>query len=118
MKRLNVHKSDYIEWLNKQATAKNEKQYLGQQLEQHDHKNTRLDQDNAKYLTERTSILQKKQQYEADLHELTNELETHVMSFRNFDQQVEAAKEHYQKQETMLYKAYQFLQQASLVKSF
>ena len=61
---IEVHKSDYIEWLNKQATAKNEKQYLGQQLEQHDHKNTRLDQDNAKYLTERTSIFQKKQHYE------------------------------------------------------
>ena len=109
---IEVHKSDYIEWLNKQATAKNEKQYLGQQLEQHDHKNTRLDQDNAKYLTERTSIFQKKQHYEVAVSDLTNELETHVMSFRNYQKQVEAAKEHYQKQETMLYKAYQFLQQA------
>ena len=109
---IEVHKSDYIEWLNKQATAKNEKQYLGQQLEQHDHKNTRLDQDNAKYLTERTSIFQKKQHYEVAVSDLTSELETHVMSFRNYQKQVEAAKEHYQKQETMLYKAYQFLQQA------
>lgn len=109
---IELHKSDYIEWLNKQATAKNEKQYLGQQLEQHDHKNTRLDQDNAKYLTERTSILEKKQQYEKDLHELANELETHVMNFRTFDKQVEVAKERYQNQETTLYKAYQFLQQA------
>ena len=109
---IEVHKSDYIEWLNKQATAKNEKQYLGQQLEQHDHKNTRLDQDNAKYLTERTAIFQKKQHYEVAVNDLTSELETHVMSFRNYQKQVEAAKEHYQKQETMLYKAYQFLQQA------
>lgn len=109
---IELHKSDYIEWLNKQATAKNEKQYLGQQLEQHDHKNTRLDQDNAKYLTVRTSILEKKQQYEKDLRELANELETHVMNFRTFDKQVEVAKERYQNQETTLYKAYQFLQQA------
>ena len=84
---IEFHKGDYIEWLNKQATAKNEKQYLGQQLEQHDHKNTRLDQENAKYLTERTSIFDKKKQSEADLlrncnrardscDELSNILET------------------------------------------
>ncbi len=109
---IELHKGDYIEWLNKQATAKNEKQYLGQQLEQHDHKNARLDQDNAKYLTERASIYQKKRDYEDTLSSLALELETHVSSFRNFDRQVEAAKEHYQKQETTLYKAYQFLQQA------
>ncbi len=109
---IELHKSDYIEWLNKQATAKNEKQYLAQQLEQHDHKSTRLDQDNAKYLTERMSMIEKKQQYEQALRELTSELEAHVQNFRTFDKQVEAAKEYYQKQETMLYKAYQFLQQA------
>ena len=109
---IELHKSDYIEWLNKQATAKNEKQYLAQQLEQHDHKSTRLDQDNAKYLTERMSYDSKKQQYEQALRELTSELEAHVQNFRTFDKQVEAAKEYYQKQETMLYKAYQFLQQA------
>ena len=109
---IELHKGDYIEWLNKQAAAKNEKQYLGQQLEQHEHKNARLDQDNSKYLTERTAIYQKKREYEDTLSSLALELETHVMSFRNFGRQVEAAKEHYQKQETTLYKAYQFLQQA------
>lgn len=109
---IELHKSDYIEWLNKQATAKNEKHYLSQQLEQHDHKNTRLDQENAKYLTERASIFEKKKQSDAALREIVKELEQHVVSFRTFEKQVEAAKDHYQKQETMLYKAYQFLQQA------
>ena len=61
---IETHKSDYIEWLNKQATAKNEQQYLWQQLDQHHHKNARLDQENAKYLTERTSIAEKRNQYE------------------------------------------------------
>lgn len=109
---IELQKSDYIEWLNKQATAKNEKQYLGQQLEQHDHKNMRLDQENAKYLTERSAVFAKKKQYEELLQELTIKFETHVKSFRTHQQQVAAAKEHYQKQETTLYKAYQFLQQA------
>ena len=84
---IELHKSDYIEWLNKQASAKNEKQYLGHQLKQHDHKNTRLDEDNAKYLTERTTISEKKQHYEEALLKLANELETHVMSFRTFEKQ-------------------------------
>lgn len=109
---IELHKSDYIEWLNKQATAKNEKQYLGQQLQQHDHKNTRLDQENAKYLTERATIFEKKKQSDAALGEIAKEIEQHSFSFRTFAKQVESAKEHYQKQETMLYKAYQFLQQA------
>ena len=40
---IEVKKSDYIEWLNKQASAKNEKQYLLQQLTQQEHKNAKLD---------------------------------------------------------------------------
>ncbi|RID87203.1 chromosome segregation protein SMC [Peribacillus asahii] len=109
---IELHKSDYIEWLNKQATAKNEKQYLAQQLEQHAYKNERLDNDNAKYLTERTSIVKQKQQHEAELHEMALELEKHVARYRNQEKQLEETKDRYQKQETKLYKAYQFLQQA------
>lgn len=109
---IDVHKSDYIEWLNKQATAKNEKQYLWQQLDQHDHKNTRLDQENAKYLTDRTFIAERKQQARQKMRTMTDELEQHVQRFRAHEQQAEKAKVQYQQQETMLYKAYQFLQQA------
>lgn len=109
---IDVHKSDYIEWLNKQATAKNEKQYLWQQLDQHDHKNTRLDQENAKYLTDRTFISERKQQAKQKMRTMTDELEQHVQRFRTHEQQAEKAKAQYQQQETMLYKAYQFLQQA------
>ena len=46
------------------------------------------------------------------MRQMTEELHTHVTSYRTHEKQVEAAKEHYQKQETMLYQAYQFLQQA------
>lgn len=63
---IEVKKSDYIEWLNKQASAKNEKQYLLQQLTQQEHKNAKLDQENEKFLKERTDITAKKGIYTAD----------------------------------------------------
>src|SRR5690606_13428426 len=49
-------KSDYIEILNEQATAKNELLYLNQQLEQQKKKGERLDQENEKYINEREEI--------------------------------------------------------------
>lgn len=43
---------------------------------------------------------------------VTKQLEEHVTYFRNQQNKLNAAKDTYQKQETTLYKAYQFLQQA------
>lgn len=105
-------KSDYIEWLNKQASAKNEKQYLLQQLAQQEHKNAKLDMENEKFLTERMDITAKKMEYSQLMDNMTKQLEEHVTYFRNQQNKLNAAKDTYQKQETTLYKAYQFLQQA------
>ncbi|MGE7760694.1 chromosome segregation protein SMC [Peribacillus sp. NPDC097895] len=109
---IEVKKSDYIEWLNKQATAKNEKQYLLQQLTQQEHKNAKLDMENEKFLTERMDITAKKMEFSAQMDNVTKQLEEHVSFFRNQQNKLNAAKDTYQKQETTLYKAYQFLQQA------
>ncbi|WP_057913441.1 chromosome segregation protein SMC [Peribacillus muralis] len=109
---IETKKSDYIEWLNKQATAKNEKQYLLQQLTQQEHKNEKLDTENEKFLIERMDITAKKMEYSARMGNVTEQLEEHVSVFRNQQNKLDAAKDMYQKQETTLYKAYQFLQQA------
>ncbi|MFK9115810.1 chromosome segregation protein SMC [Peribacillus frigoritolerans] len=109
---IEAKKSDYIEWLNKQASAKNEKQYLLQQLEQQEHKNAKLDMENEKFLTERMEITAKKMEYSQLMDNMTKQLEEHVTYFRNQQNKLNAAKDTYQKQETTLYKAYQFLQQA------
>ena len=109
---IEVKKSDYIEWLNKQAAAKNEKQYLLQQLTQQEHKNSKLDHENEKFLTERTEITAKKLEFSRRMENLSKQLEDHVTSFRNQQNKLNTAKDTYQKQETTLYKAYQFLQQA------
>ncbi|MFS0667468.1 chromosome segregation protein SMC [Peribacillus frigoritolerans] len=109
---IEAKKSDYIEWLNKQASAKNEKQYLLQQLAQQEHKNAKLDMENEKFLTERMEITAKKMEYSQLMDNMTKQLEEHVTYFRNQQNKLNAAKDTYQKQETTLYKAYQFLQQA------
>ncbi|MCD1160359.1 chromosome segregation protein SMC [Peribacillus frigoritolerans] len=109
---IEAKKSDYIEWLNKQASAKNEKQYLLQQLAQQEHKNAKLDMENEKFLTERMEITAKKMEYSQLMENMTKQLEEHVTYFRNQQNKLNAAKDTYQKQETTLYKAYQFLQQA------
>ncbi|MDP1417932.1 chromosome segregation protein SMC [Peribacillus simplex] len=109
---IEAKKSDYIEWLNKQASAKNEKQYLLQQLTQQEHKNAKLDLENEKFLTERMGITAKKMEYSQLMDNVTKQLEEHVTYFRNQQNKLNAAKDTYQKQETTLYKAYQFLQQA------
>ncbi|MGE6378030.1 chromosome segregation protein SMC [Peribacillus muralis] len=109
---IEAKKSDYIEWLNKQATAKNEKQYLLQQLTQQEHKNAKLDTENEKFLIERMDITAKKMEYSARMDNVTKQLEEHISVFRNQQNKLDAAKDMYQKQETTLYKAYQFLQQA------
>ncbi|MFF2854649.1 chromosome segregation protein SMC [Peribacillus sp. NPDC058002] len=109
---IEAKKSDYIEWLNKQASAKNEKQYLLQQLTQQEHKNAKLDMENEKFLTERMEIAAKKTEYSQLMENMTKQLEEHVTYFRNQQNKLNAAKDTYQKQETTLYKAYQFLQQA------
>ncbi|MBT2649645.1 chromosome segregation protein SMC [Bacillus sp. ISL-34] len=109
---IEAKKSDYIEWLNKQASAKNEKQYLLQQLTQQEHRNAKLDMENEKFLTERMDITAKKMEYSQLMDNMTKQLEEHVTYFRNQQNKLNAAKDTYQKQETTLYKAYQFLQQA------
>ncbi|RFU63240.1 chromosome segregation protein SMC [Peribacillus saganii] len=105
-------KSDYIEWLNKQATANNEIRYLEQQISQQDHKNTRLDKENSRYIVERKNIGERKTALMESLKALQQEIEDHVTFFRNEQRKLDNVKSAYQKQETTLYQAYQFLQQA------
>ncbi|PLT34240.1 chromosome segregation protein SMC [Bacillus sp. V5-8f] len=105
-------KSDYIEWLNKQATAKNELNMLQQQQSMHEHRNSRLDEDNAKFLAARKDIEDKKASLQKLLEDVHFQIEEHVRLYRQEQRKSEQLKMNYQKQETTLYQALQFLQQA------
>ncbi|AGX03824.1 MULTISPECIES: chromosome segregation protein SMC [Bacillus] len=105
-------KSDYIELLNRQAAFKNEFQYIGQQLAQQGARSTRLESDNEKFLSERKQIEDQKKEIIGRLEQIQGELEEQVRLFKNEQAKTESLKTNYQKQETTLYQAYQYLQQA------
>jgi chromosome segregation protein len=105
-------KSEYIELLNNQAAAKNELKYIEVQLEQQDRKNSRLDEENGKFIIGRKDVEKKKVSIELELQEIQKKLDQQVYSFRENQKKLESLKNNYQKQEKTLYQAYQFLQQA------
>ncbi|MFS0861456.1 chromosome segregation protein SMC [Fredinandcohnia sp. 179-A 10B2 NHS] len=104
-------KSDYFELLNKQASYRNEAGYLQEQLVQQENKVTRLDESNEKYVTERHEILDTKIRLQTKLSVIEEELNNQIVSYRELQVKLENNKKNYQKQESMLYQAYQYLQQ-------
>jgi chromosome segregation protein len=105
-------KGDYIELLNKQASLKNEHQHLEQQMNQQRARSTRLESENEKFIQERHLIETKKENVLENLSAVQKQLEEQVHLFRNEQIKLENQRKEYQKQETTLYQAYQFLQKA------
>jgi len=104
-------KSEYIEFLNKQASSKNELSYIQNQITQQEAKNFRLDEGNKKYIKEREVIEQEKQNLYAKLTEIETKMNEQIQMYRDAGSKLENLKNSYQKKESTLYQAYQFLQQ-------
>ena len=81
-------------------------------LNSRNRKSSRLDSENEKFIEERHSVQSKMFQVQTALEEVQKSLSDQVTSFREKQRKLENAKNHYQKQETTLYQAYQILQQA------
>jgi len=109
--KIDALKSEYIELLNKQATVRNELTYLVQQEKQEGLKIQRLDEGNQKYVNQRPATEQKKLEIEKRHKAVSEELHQTIDSFRKEQATLDQYKESYQKKETTLYQAYQFLQQ-------
>ncbi len=105
-------KSDYIELLSNQASGKNELRNITQQLEQQTNRNHRLDESNEKFLREREDIHARKQTVLAKVNEASLKLEQQVQAYYQQQRKHESLKNQYEKQEKLLYQAYQFLQQS------
>lgn len=103
-------KSDYIDLLNKQASLKNEKSHLEDQLKQFDSKKGRLDQDNEKYLLLRKEFEDKKSELLKTAEQKQEELQAQVLKYKQLELQLEKQRDEYHKKETQLYQAYQYLQ--------
>ncbi|MGE6258719.1 chromosome segregation protein SMC [Heyndrickxia sporothermodurans] len=105
-------KSDYIELLNEKATNRNEILLLEQQLGQHETKTHKLDDENRKYIDQRKTISEEKQKISMRLDEAKDQINEQVHLFRDHQKKLEALRNQYQKQETTLYQAFQYLQKA------
>jgi chromosome segregation protein len=105
-------KSDYIEKLNQQASAKNEIQYLQQQLEQQSNRSGRLEAENEKYVQQRDELQKTHKELSKELQIQKDKIEEHIHLFREEKKKLESVKAKYEKQEKTLYQAYQYLQQA------
>lgn len=105
-------KSDYIEVLNEQAGAKNEKIYIEQQLQQQAAKGSRLDNDNDRFVSVRDEINERKAEIEKKVASTQQELEEQARIFFDEQKKLESLRNNYEKQEKTLYQAYQYLQQA------
>ena len=97
--------------MNEQAAAKNELNFLEQQLNQQGARNTREEKNNEIYIIEREKIKKRRLEIVQALANIQDEMETQVYLYRNEQQQVEGLKKAYEKQEKTLYQAYQYLEQ-------
>lgn len=104
-------KSDYIEFLNKQASFRNELTYLNQQLSQEETKVKRLDEVNKKYVHERKQIELRKNEVLETQEKNREQLNLVVDEYRKEQVEFEQWRESLQKKESSLYNAYQLLQQ-------
>ncbi|CAM3699797.1 chromosome segregation protein SMC [Mesobacillus zeae] len=109
--KIDLLKGDYIDLLNRQASAKNELSYIGQQLSQHAARNSRLDGENARFIASRDEISQKKDAAARKLEEIGNQLEQQASRFFKEQDKLEKLKKSCENQEKTLYQAYQYLQQ-------
>ncbi|MDQ0155985.1 chromosome segregation protein SMC [Robertmurraya andreesenii] len=105
-------KSDYIEILNRTASYKNELQNIDNQLGQQSLRSEKLKDDNKKFIEDRRQISDKRKGILALLKEVQNELEEQVHIYRNEQKKLESLRAEYDKQESTLYQAYQYLQKA------
>jgi chromosome segregation protein len=103
-------KSDYIDLLNNQASLKNEKSHLDDQLKQHEGKKGKLDQDNDKYLSLRKELEDKKLVLLAKTERKHEELQAQALKYKQLELQLEKQRDEYHQKETQLYQAYQYLQ--------
>ncbi|MED2967851.1 chromosome segregation protein SMC [Bacillus subtilis] len=105
-------KSDYFELLNTQASIRNELQLLDDQMSQSAVTLQRLADNNEKHLQERRDISARKAACETEFVRIEQEIHSQVGAYRDMQTKYEQKKRQYEKSESALYQAYQYVQQA------
>lgn len=103
-------KADYIDYLNQQASAKNELTYLTRQLEQLQSRSSRVELDNQKDLDARSALQAKQQEAIEQVTVSKGNLSAHITAFREEQQKLESLERTVDKEEKQLYEAYGYVQ--------
>ncbi len=103
-------KSEYIEQLNSQAAKRNEKQSVGQQLEQIELKKTRLQDKFKNLLEERTGLHEQKTTIETEVQNAIEERQELEQQLQRINTELEHEEEDFQEQQSKLYQGYQHLE--------
>ncbi|MCM3759417.1 chromosome segregation protein SMC [Alkalihalobacillus oceani] len=104
------YKADYIEVLNEQASIRNEKRYLEEQLRQQQVKQERLLQENEGLVAEREKLAEELAAATEQAAARTAALEQAGEAYRRKQREYETLKDRYHKQEAKLYEGYQMVQ--------
>jgi len=105
-------KGDYIELLNQQASNRNELSMLEEQFKQQNSKNQRLDEENEKYVQMRLQITAKKAKLVEGYEQVKEKVTSVITNIQKTESALGKCKAQYSENETKLYQAYQFVQQA------
>ncbi|WP_242136510.1 chromosome segregation protein SMC [Bacillus cereus group sp. BfR-BA-01360] len=105
-------KGDYIELLNKQASYRNELAMIEEQFKQQISKNQRLDEENEKYVQMRMQITAKKAKIVENYEQVKAKVAQIVQDIHKTEAALGKCKSQYSENESKLYQAYQFVQQA------
>ncbi|GAE33922.1 chromosome segregation protein SMC [Halalkalibacter akibai] len=103
-------KADYIEGLNEQASIRNERRYLEEQLRQQELKQEKLLNENKDILKNRHGLSDDLERAKEAANKLQLELEKKGEEFREQQKKLEQTKDRYHKKEAQLYETYQIAQ--------
>jgi chromosome segregation protein len=103
-------KADYIEGLNEQASIRNERRYLEEQLRQQQLKEERLLTENQDLLANRNELTKEYEQAQEEVVKLERALAEKGDRYRERSKQLEQLKDRYHKKESQLYETYQISQ--------
>ncbi|WNB90431.1 chromosome segregation protein SMC [Bacillus sp. NEB1478] len=104
-------KSDYFDRLNEQTTIKNEIRYIEEQSKQQSFKSGKLDEENNKYIIQRSELQKAKLEFQNKFQLAETELKQKLEEYQNVRFVISKKEMDNQKVQEKLYQAYQFIQQ-------
>lgn len=103
-------KADYIEYLNKQAAKRNEKQSITSQLQQITEKRDRQQEKFQGLTADREQLSVKKKQLETTLTEQEKFYSEKTSHIQQLKKEIEINRQEYQESQTKLYQGYQYIE--------